>query len=92
MKKIEQLSDASWQYKLIKRINQIIDAVNFLLKKEEREVNRMEDEEIIYVDMLIEEGIVEYFRKEALKTLGPTVKNLINDILRDYVSKQSKGE
>ena len=52
----------------------------------------MEDEEIIYVDMLIEEGIVEYFRKEALKTLGPTVKNLINDILRDYVSKQSKGE
>ena len=39
-------------------------------------------------NVIIEEEIYEYFRKEAMKALGPTPEGLINDVLRDYISKK----
>jgi len=39
-------------------------------------------------NVIIEEEIYEYFRKEATKTIGPTPEGLINDVLRDYIYKK----
>ena len=43
-------------------------------------------------EVVIEEEIYEYFRKEAMKALGPTPEGLINDVLRDYIYKKEQED
>ena len=42
------------------------------------------------MQVIIEEEIYKYFRKKALKTIGPTADSLINAVLRKHI-KQIMG-